>query len=63
MDRSKLAEKSISIGANGIPYTPFDMTARGLQEIARASVSYFNTAGEVDGLVYAVEQIAKDANQ
>ncbi len=61
--RSKLAEKSISIGANGIPYTPFDMTARGLQEIARASVSYFNTAGEVDGLVYAVEQIAKDAIQ
>jgi selenocysteine lyase/cysteine desulfurase len=59
--RSRLAAKSISIGANGIPYTPFDMTARGLQEIARASVSYFNTAGEVDDLVYAVEQIAKDA--
>ena len=59
--RNRLAEKSISIGANGIPYTPFDMTARGLQEIARASVSYFNTAAEVDGLVHAVEQIAKDA--
>lgn len=61
--RSKLAEKSISIGANGVPYTPFDMTARGLQEIARASVSYFNTAGEVDGLIHAVEQIAKDVIQ
>lgn len=59
--RSKLAEKSISIGANGVPYTPFDMTARGLQEIARASVSYYNTAGEVEDLVDAVEQIAKDA--
>ena len=59
--RSKLAEKSISIGANGVPYTPFDMTARGLQEIARASISYYNTAGEVEDLVDAVEQIAKDA--
>lgn len=59
--RSRLAEKGISIGANGIPYTPFDMTARGLQEIARASVSYFNTAGEVDDLAHAIEQIAKDA--
>ncbi|HEV7305583.1 aminotransferase class V-fold PLP-dependent enzyme [Ensifer sp.] len=59
--RSRLAEKSFSIGANGVPYTPFDMTARGLQEIARASVSYFNTAGEVDDLVDAVEHIAKEA--
>ncbi|WP_320199725.1 aminotransferase class V-fold PLP-dependent enzyme [Agrobacterium sp. rho-13.3] len=57
--KSRLAEKSITIGANGVAYTPFDMTARGLREIARASVSYFNTVGEVTRLVEAVTQLAR----
>jgi selenocysteine lyase/cysteine desulfurase len=57
--KSRLAEKSINIGANGVAYTPFDMTARGLHEIARASVSYFNTVGEVARLVEAVTQLAR----
>src|SRR5277367_2624120 len=48
--RSQLAAQRIIVGANGIPYTPFDMTARGLREIVRASVSYLNTDEELERL-------------
>lgn len=57
--RSKLAEKRITIAANGIPYTPIDMTARGLNEIARASVSYLNTGQEIDRLCDNVAVLAR----
>ncbi|RDL46555.1 Cysteine desulfurase [Ensifer sp. M14] len=56
--RSKLAEKRITIAANGIPYTPLDMTARGLNEVARASVSYLNTIDEIDRLCDNVAALA-----
>jgi selenocysteine lyase/cysteine desulfurase len=56
--RAKLAEKRITIGANGVPYTPLDMKARGLNEIARASVSYLNTDAEIDRLCETVSEIA-----
>jgi len=59
--RSKLAEKRITIAANGIPYTPLDMTARGLNEIARASVSYLNTTDEIDRLCDNVAALARQA--
>ncbi|WP_259148091.1 aminotransferase class V-fold PLP-dependent enzyme [Rhizobium sp. BIGb0125] len=58
-----LAEKGINIGANGVSYTPYDMTARGLQEVARASVSYLNTEDEIVQLVEAVEAIARMAKR
>jgi cysteine desulfurase/selenocysteine lyase len=57
--RSRLAAERIAVGANGIPYTPLDMTARNLPEIVRASVSYFNTEAEIDRLVVAVAAIAR----
>ncbi|MBQ9353838.1 aminotransferase class V-fold PLP-dependent enzyme [Phyllobacterium sp.] len=59
--RGKLAEKRITIAANGIPYTPLDMTARGLNEIARASVSYLNTTDEIDRLCDNVAALARQA--
>lgn len=59
--RSKLAEKRIAIAANGIPYTPLDMTARGLTEIARASVSYLNTTDEIDRLCDHIAALAQQA--
>ncbi|PRD51550.1 aminotransferase class V-fold PLP-dependent enzyme [Phyllobacterium myrsinacearum] len=59
--RGKLAQKRITIAANGIPYTPLDMTARGLSEIARASVSYLNTTDEIDHLCGSVAVIARQA--
>ncbi|MBA8879898.1 aminotransferase class V-fold PLP-dependent enzyme [Phyllobacterium myrsinacearum] len=59
--RSKLAEKRITIAANGIPYTPLDMMARGLNEVARASVSYLNTTDEIDRLCDNVAALVQQA--
>ncbi|WP_044564731.1 aminotransferase class V-fold PLP-dependent enzyme [Azospirillum sp. B4] len=52
--RARLMEHGLTLGANGVPYTPLDMTARGLTEIARASVSYLTTEAELDRLANAV---------
>jgi len=52
--KSTLAEQGINIGANGIAYTPLDMRARGLTNIARVSVSHLNTLAEIDSLVSAL---------
>lgn len=57
--RRLLALKKINVAANGIGYTPLDMLARGLQDIVRASVSYFNTEQEIDQLVHAVDVLAR----
>jgi selenocysteine lyase/cysteine desulfurase len=57
--RARLAAERITVGANGVPYTPLDMGARGLTEIVRASVSYYNTEGEIEKLVGAVATIAR----
>ncbi|AFL49615.1 cysteine desulfurase/selenocysteine lyase [Sinorhizobium fredii] len=59
--RAALAERQIAIGANGVPYTPLDMVARGLDQIARASVSYLNTVPEIARLSEAVANIARSA--
>lgn len=56
--RRALADRRINVGANGVAYTPYDMTARGLTEIIRASVSYYNTESEIDHLVAAVHEIS-----
>lgn len=49
-----LAKQGIRIGANGVPYTPFDMQARRLDMVARASFSYLNSEEDVDCLVRAL---------
>jgi selenocysteine lyase/cysteine desulfurase len=59
--RARLAREKITVGANGVPYTPLDMTARKLTEIVRASVSYINTEEEIARLAAAVAQIAHGA--
>ncbi|EJN05563.1 aminotransferase class V-fold PLP-dependent enzyme [Phyllobacterium sp. YR531] len=58
--RDRLAAQRITIGYNGVPYTPLDMKARGLNEIARASVSYLNTVEEITALSSAVAVIASN---
>jgi cysteine desulfurase / selenocysteine lyase len=58
--RARLARDRIAVGANGVPYTPLDMAARGLTEIVRASVSYFNTEDEIERFVSAVASIARE---
>jgi len=59
--RARLSQDRIAVGANGVPYTPLDMTARKLREIVRASVSYFNTEDEIERLVAAVASIAQES--
>ncbi|ARP85439.1 aminotransferase class V-fold PLP-dependent enzyme [Bordetella genomosp. 9] len=53
-----LGRQGISIGSNGVRYTPFDMLARGLTDIARASVSYLTTDAEIGRLTEAVRKLA-----
>ncbi len=55
--RHLLAQRKITVGVNGMAYTPLDMLARGLTDIVRASVSYFTTEDELDKLVDALAQI------
>ncbi len=52
-----LAGRGVTIGSNGVPYTPLDMQARGLTQIARASVSYLTSAEEIDRLLEALRSI------
>ncbi|MFZ6779849.1 aminotransferase class V-fold PLP-dependent enzyme [Undibacterium sp. Ji83W] len=55
--KNTLAQQRIYIGANGVPYTPLDMQARGLHSIARASFSYLNTEDDVEILARALEAL------
>ena len=54
-----LAEQGVTIGSNGVAYTPFDMESRGLQEIARASVSYLTTDAEIDKLLNGIRALLR----
>ena len=56
--RVRLAQARITVGVNGVPYTPLDMTARNLPEIVRASVSYLNTEEEIAHLADAMRGLA-----
>ena len=49
----------MTIGSNGVSYTPLDMTARGLAQIARASVSYLTTQDEIGRLLDALRQLPR----
>jgi len=55
--KRRLGLKRINIGANGVPYTPLDMQARGLQSVARISVSYLNTPEDIGCLTAALREL------
>jgi len=57
--KNQLASAGISVGANGPAYTPFDMEARGLAGIVRASVSYLTSEQDIERLLAAVHDIAR----
>ncbi|BAQ79252.1 class V aminotransferase [Pseudomonas sp. St29] len=57
--KEELARRDINIGANGMHYTPLDMQARGLGDIARIAVSYFNTEEEIERLLQALAELAR----
>jgi selenocysteine lyase/cysteine desulfurase len=46
----ELAIHGITIGVSGVAYTPLDMQARGLSQLARASVSYLTSESEITHL-------------
>ncbi|MBO3697963.1 aminotransferase class V-fold PLP-dependent enzyme [Fabibacter sp. E12] len=52
-----LLERKINVSWNGVPNTYLDMTARGLNEIIRASVHYYNTEKEIDVFIKALVQL------
>lgn len=56
-----LAAQGITIGSNGVPYTPLDMQARDLAQIARASVSYLTRDDEIERLLDALRTLARQA--
>ncbi len=57
--KDALAERAINVSVNPRHYTLFDMEARGLPDLVRASVHYYNSEDEVDRLVDAVAAIAR----
>ncbi|WP_282568033.1 aminotransferase class V-fold PLP-dependent enzyme [Bosea sp. WAO] len=57
--KNRLASAGVSVGANGPGYTPFDMEARGLAGIVRASVSYLTNEHDIERLLAAVDDIAR----
>ena len=52
--RARLARQGIHVGANGVPYTPLDMQARGLDAIVRASLSWLHDEADVERLASAL---------
>lgn len=56
--KEALARRGITIGANGVAYTPLDMQARGLTQIARIALSHLNTEAEIQRLLEALTELA-----
>lgn len=54
--RAALAARRINVSVSSVTSTRFDMEARGLTEIVRASVHYLTTDGEIEVLAATVEQ-------
>lgn len=50
----RLRAKGINTSASGVESTRFDMASRGLTEVVRASVHYYNTESEIDRFCAAV---------
>jgi selenocysteine lyase/cysteine desulfurase len=54
--RSLLAGKNINVSISSRSSTRIDMEARDLESLVRASVHYYNTEEEMDGLVEALKE-------
>ena len=57
--RDELLQRQINTSVSSVFSTRIDMEQRGLVEVVRASVHYFNTEDELDRLVGAVDEIAR----
>lgn len=54
-----LGDAGINIGSPADVNAQWDLGARGIGDVARAGVHYFNTEGELDRMVEAVERIGR----
>lgn len=57
--KEHLNTEGINIGANAVPYTPLDMQARGLNSIARISVSHWNNQQDIERLLNRLRGLAR----
>jgi cysteine desulfurase / selenocysteine lyase len=55
--KAALTQRRINVSVSGASSTLYDMSARGLRELVRASVHYVNSAAELDRLIGAVAEI------
>jgi selenocysteine lyase/cysteine desulfurase len=55
--KAALGKRRINTSVSGASSTLFDMSARGLRELVRASVHYVNSTSELDRLIAAVAEI------
>jgi len=55
--KAALGERRINVSVSGASSTLFDMSARGLRELVRASVHYVNSTAELERLIAAVAKI------
>jgi selenocysteine lyase/cysteine desulfurase len=51
----------LQVSVSGAGSSRLDFTARGLQEVLRASVSYYNSEGELEALVQALQELVSSA--
>jgi len=57
--KERLAAQSINVTVSRTPSTRLDMEDRGLSEVVRASVHYFNSEAEVDRFVEAIDGLSR----
>jgi cysteine desulfurase/selenocysteine lyase len=55
--RDRLRARQINVSITRLTSTRLDMTARGLDELVRASIHYYNTNDELDQLCDAVSAL------
>jgi selenocysteine lyase/cysteine desulfurase len=49
----------LQVSVSGAGSSRLDFTARGLQEVLRASVAYYNSEEDLDALVQALQELVK----
>ncbi len=52
--KAALAAKGINVSVSGLTSTRLDMSARGLEQVVRASPHYYNTEAEIDRVLEAI---------
>lgn len=59
--KAYLAAKRINVTVSTVASTRFDMEARGLEKIVRASVHYYNTEEEIDAFIDALAELQRQS--